>query len=482
MRQAPGARRRGALGHRRERGVRHRRALFGAVPRERARPHHRLQRRLPHLVGLRHRAWSSGPVFEDNLKAVERRPLHRSAPGPRRVLLQPQGRRRGRPRSSTSRRRRCACSASSRRRTWMAGPSRASHEGHASDTPRRHARARLAGGRLHLAPGGRPARHRARLRRPRLRSHPADDRERPPARHGPAGAPRAVSRRSARPSLHKARWPGPPSSPASTPAATASSTSSIAIPRRCMPYLSTTTTEPRRAHPRPRPLAAAAVERPRRVAAARQAVLGGARGARCAHDDHPHAGELPAIGHGHPRAERHGHARPDGHLRHLLVLHLRTVCLRRPPALWRHRARPSRCATAWCGRRSKGPTTHSSTKPQKVRAEFTAELDQRQPARADRVGRRAAAAGGGRVERLGAGELSARAHAVAAGRGALLPEGPRSVLRALCQPGQHRSAAAGHAGVASRRLRRGTGRGHRALLHAGHAGRHQGAQGRRAHR
>ena len=63
----------------------------------------------------------AGPVFEDNVKAVERRPLHRSAARAGRVLLQPVDRRPRIRRSSTSRRRRCGCSASSRRRTWTGG-------------------------------------------------------------------------------------------------------------------------------------------------------------------------------------------------------------------------------------------------------------------------------------------------------------------------------------------------------------------------
>ena len=70
----------------------------------------------------------AGPVFEDNTKAVERRPLHRSAAGAGRVLLQPRDRQRRAGARSTSRRRRCACSASSRRPTWTAGRSPGWHE------------------------------------------------------------------------------------------------------------------------------------------------------------------------------------------------------------------------------------------------------------------------------------------------------------------------------------------------------------------
>ena len=46
---------RGRRRHRRARGLRHDGALPGAVLRERAGPRHRLQRRLSHVVGLRHR-------------------------------------------------------------------------------------------------------------------------------------------------------------------------------------------------------------------------------------------------------------------------------------------------------------------------------------------------------------------------------------------------------------------------------------------
>ena len=98
-------------------------ALYcGPVSRERARSHHRLQRRLSHVVGLRDRR-RGGAGVRGQHQGVERRPLHRSAPGARRVLLQPRDRPRPTRRSSTSRRRRCACSASSRRRTWTAGRS-----------------------------------------------------------------------------------------------------------------------------------------------------------------------------------------------------------------------------------------------------------------------------------------------------------------------------------------------------------------------
>ena len=117
------ARSRRASDGRHPRSVRHRDALRGPVPRQRAGPPHRLQRRLPHLVGLRDAASSPGRCSRTTSKAWSGDHCidPRLVPGvffcnrtidDRRI-----------PRSSTSRRRRCGCSASSRRRTWTAGRS-----------------------------------------------------------------------------------------------------------------------------------------------------------------------------------------------------------------------------------------------------------------------------------------------------------------------------------------------------------------------
>ena len=105
-----------------------------------------------------------------------------------------------------------------------------------------------------------------------------------------------------------------------------------------------------------------------------------------------------------------------------------------------------------------------------------------QPAREDCRGIRGAAAGGRRVERLDSGELSAGADAVAERRSPVLPQGARSVLRDVRQPGEHRPVRAGDAGVHAGLVCGRTGRGHRPLLHAGHARGHQGAEDRRADR
>ena len=165
------ARRREGCG-RDPRGVRHGDALRGPVPGERAGPADRLQRRLSRVVGRRDAASWPGPVFDDNTKAVERRPLHRSAPRARRLLLQPASRRAGARRSSTSRRRPFACSASSRPPTWTAGRWRGSHEriGARDRWPcsLRGAAARRRRRAAGIAPGARTPRHRAGVRRPGL--------------------------------------------------------------------------------------------------------------------------------------------------------------------------------------------------------------------------------------------------------------------------------------------------------------------------
>ena len=74
-----------------QRGLRHREALPRPVPPERARPHHRLQRRLPHVLGRRHRR-GLGAGLRGQRQGLERRPLHRPAAGARRPLREPEDR------------------------------------------------------------------------------------------------------------------------------------------------------------------------------------------------------------------------------------------------------------------------------------------------------------------------------------------------------------------------------------------------------
>ena len=130
-----------------------------------------------------------------------------------------------------------------------------------------------------------------------------------------------------------------------------------------------------------------------------------ARGIR--DDDHPHAGELSAVGHGHARAERHGHA---GHARHLR--HLRALSRREPYAERTDVCRAASCypvdvsATAWSARRSRGRTTRSSKPPSRCGAVHARTSIATGRHVAARRRRRGAPADGRRVERLGAGQLS----------------------------------------------------------------------------
>ncbi len=85
------------------------------------------------------------------------------------------------------------------------------------------------------------------------------------------------------------------------------------------------------------------------------------------------------------------------------------------------------------------------------------------------------------MERVGTGRVRHAAHAEAAGRSPLLREAARSLLPAVCQPAQPRSACARAADLDARQLRRRPRAGDGPVLHAGDAGGHQGAQDRRAH-
>ena len=112
-------------------------------------------------------------------------------------------------------------------------------------------------------------------------------------------------------------------------------------PKTMEPYLSTTRTEPG-AIDRRGPLAVAASVAAAWSRSAWPALLGSARGAWHPDDGDPHAGELSAVGHGHARVERHGHAGSAGRLRHLRDLYVadRTRRTRPRPEAWRI---PSRC-------------------------------------------------------------------------------------------------------------------------------------------
>ena len=327
---------------------------------------------------------------------------------------------------------------------------------------------------------GRPQGHRPRLRWVGSRADRADDQQRPAAGSRAAGQQRRL--RAAR-HHHPAAEPGRvvhihhrarPRRPRHLRLRAPRSEDDAALPLH----------DPDRsvgADHRPRPVAAAAVERARGAAAAGTALLGAARRARRADDDHPHAGELPAVGDGHPRAQRHGHTGSARHVRHVLVLHLGTIRLRGPDAVGRRGLQRTRRARARariaggpgqpvppCTREGEGRVHRLSRRIKSVRQ--------------DRRGERGASTGGRRVERLGAGAVRSRADADARRRSALLPQGARSVLRALCEPGKHRSAGASDAGVDPARVRGRARRGYRPFLYAGDARGHERPEDRGADR
>ena len=78
------------------------------------------------------------------------------------------------------------------------------------------------------------------------------------------------------------------------------------------------------------------LRRERRTPAAGTAVLGSAGGSRHRNDDHPHAGKFSPFWHCHTRVERHGNAGPPRDLRHVFVLHIRAVCVRRTGVIRRN--------------------------------------------------------------------------------------------------------------------------------------------------
>ena len=112
-------------------------------------------------------------------------------------------------------------------------------------------------------------------------------------------------------------------------------------------------------HADARPLAVPAGRRPRRAAAPRDAVLGGARGPRHRNHHRPHAGQLSALGHRHPRAERHGHARHARHLRHLHAVHVAARGLRAAERVGRHHHADRRHRRRGPRRRSRGRRTRT---------------------------------------------------------------------------------------------------------------------------
>ena len=183
----------------------------------------------------------------------------------------------------------------------------------------------------------RRARHRPRLRRPRLRAHARPDGARAGCRIS-RGSPQAGrSRRSARPM--------PPQSPVAwSTFITGLDPGRHGIfdfihrdPKTMVPFLSTTKTAEGG-----RTLTLGKWQFPlsggtrRAAAAAAQPFWEVLERPRRRDDDHPHAGQLSAVGHGDARAERHGHAGHSRHLRHVLVLHVGAVRLRRPAAVRRH--------------------------------------------------------------------------------------------------------------------------------------------------
>ena len=171
-------------------------------------------------------------------------------------------------------------------------------------------------------------------------------------------------------------------------------------PHTMVPYLSTTRTEPAATHAHDRQLAVAALERARDAPARRPAVLGRARAARRAHDDHPHAGELPAVRHGDARAERHGDAGHSRHLRHVLVLLVGAGTARRKDRVRRSRVAGGRRRQRRPGRarRSGQSVSHAGAEGQRAVHGLSRRPGGR---RQDRDRRRRARVESRRVERLG---------------------------------------------------------------------------------
>ena len=150
-------------------------------------------------------------------------------------------------------------------------------------------------------------------------------------------------------------------------------------PKTMVPYLSTSRTEGSSRDDHGRRVADSALWRQRRTPATGPAVLGSAGGARHRDDDHPHAGELSALRHCHTRVEWHGHAGPSRDLRHVFVLHIRAVCVRRPDVVRAGRCIPSRSKATSCAPRLHGPDNPFRKVPEKVSADFTLYIDAERP-------------------------------------------------------------------------------------------------------
>ncbi len=325
------------------------------------------------------------------------------------------------------------------------------------------------------------ARHRAGLRRPRLRAHARSD-----------GAGHAAELRAAGRDAARSRRSGtsmPPQSPVAwstfitglDPGAHGIFDFIHRDPKTMTPYLSTTRTEPP-GHPITSgqwqfPLSS----RPRGAAAAGPAVLGAARGTRHRDDDHPDAGQLPAVGHGDARAERAWARRTSS------APTARSRFFTSDPSRVRRGRRVGggtivprrRAGTASSAARSKVRTSRTWSSRRRCTAAFAAHVD------ATRSSRRSSSATrsgwcGRRVERLGAGELRRQAAGRAARANAASISSSSTRFRALRQPAQPRSAGAGAADLDAGRLRRRPRARDRPVLHAGHARGHQGPQDRRA--
>ena len=320
----------------------------------------RLQRRLPHRRGTAPPAWSPGPVFEDNAKAWSGDHCvdPRLVPGVffcnRTIDARRPGAHRHRADGAAALRRRAAAAhgrPAALRATARQPRGRDAPEPARRESPRAGAGAgrRSRAGARAVDCAGALAAARCRLR-PRARRGRAARRSSSSAStawtttltrqlmaRGPAAqlraprARRAASRRSAPRSRRRARSPGRTSSPAWTPAATASSTSSTATRRRCC------RTSRRAARVEPgRTLDARRVADPARRAARSSCCAAARPSGRCSSergiDDRRSCASRPTSRpRARPRRElsRHGHARHPRRLRHVLLLHVRPLRLRR---------------------------------------------------------------------------------------------------------------------------------------------------------
>ena len=176
---------------------------------------------------------------------------------------------------------------------------------------------------------------------------------------------------------------------------------------------------------------------------------------------------FPPSGARDARAQRHGYARHPRRLRHVLVLHLGAVRVRRSgrsPAAPCFRSKSSTVASA---RALEGPDNPFRTAPEKVRADFVADVD------ATRRYVKLVVGAEERMLKVGEWsdwlpvELPLMPSQTLGAEARFYLKGLDPVFRAVRQPAEHRPAGARDAGVVSGRLRGGAGAGHRPLLHAG---------------